>query len=228
MWTLGTENNFYKSKEWKKLIEYLKLKRVNEEGELICEHCKKPIVKKYDCTVHHVIELTEENVNDTNISLNEDNLMLVHFKCHNEIHNRFGYSRKQVYIVYGSPFSGKMDYVRSSAGQDDLICDIDSIYQCVSINNRYNKSNKLKSNVFAIKDFIIDMIKVRQGKWNNAFIVATLPSRQQRERLCNLVNARLVFINTSKEDCIRRCIEQTNNNKEYIDYIEEWFEEFQE
>ena len=228
MWTLGTENNFYKSTEWKKLLEVLKLKRVNENGDLICEHCGKAITKKYDCIGHHKQELTEENVNNTDISLNEENIMLVHFKCHNEIHNRFGYNRKQVYIIYGSPFSGKMDYVREAAGADDLICDVDSIYQSISINNRYNKSNKLKSNVFAIRDFIIDMIKVRQGKWNNAFIVATLSSRQQRERLCNLVNARLVFINTSKEDCIRRCIEQTNNNKEYIDYIEEWFEEFQE
>ena len=77
MWTLGTENNFYKSKEWKKLIEYLKLKRVNENEELICEYCGKPIVKKYDCVGHHELPLTSENVNDVNISLNEDNIKLI-------------------------------------------------------------------------------------------------------------------------------------------------------
>ena len=73
MYTLG---NFYKSKEWEKLIAVLKLERVNENGEVICEHCGKPIHKKYDCIGHHKIELTEANVNDPEVSLNPDNVML--------------------------------------------------------------------------------------------------------------------------------------------------------
>ena len=52
-----TLNNFYKSKEWESLLEQLKLERVNSEGEIVCEHCHKPIVKKYDCIGHHKIEL---------------------------------------------------------------------------------------------------------------------------------------------------------------------------
>lgn len=233
MWTLGTENNFYKSKEWKKLIEYLKLKRVNENEELICEYCGKPIVKKYDCVGHHELPLTSENVNDVNISLNEDNIKLIHFKCHNKIHERWGYEyqKKQVYIVYGAPFAGKMEYVESVAGKDDLICNIDNIYQCISINNRYDKSNRLRSNAFAIRDFIIDMVKVRQGKWNNAFIIATLASKQQRERLINLVNAREVYIESDKETCIENCIKHFGSKEraaEYLNYIEEWFEDYQE
>lgn len=231
MWTLGTENNFYKSKEWKKLIEYLKLKRVNENGDIICEHCGKVITKKYDLIGHHKLELTEENVNDTNISLNEDNIMLVCFNSHNQIHERFGFARKQVYIVYGAPFAGKMEYVESVAGKDDLICNIDNIYQCISINNRYDKSNRLRANAFAIRDFIIDMVKVRQGKWNNAFIIATLASKQQRERLINLVNAREVYIESDKETCIENCIKHFESKEraaEYLNYIEEWFEDYQE
>ena len=52
-----TLNNFYKSKEWIDLLELLKLERVTSDGELLCEHCHKPIVKKYDCIGHHRIEL---------------------------------------------------------------------------------------------------------------------------------------------------------------------------
>lgn len=43
-----TLSNFYKSKEWQDLLEVLKLERVNGQGELICEHCHKPITRAYD------------------------------------------------------------------------------------------------------------------------------------------------------------------------------------
>ena len=59
-----TLDNFYKSKQWQKLLEVIKLDRTNEDGQIICWHCKKPIVNKYDCIGHHTIFLTEDNVNN--------------------------------------------------------------------------------------------------------------------------------------------------------------------
>ena len=52
-----TLNNLDKSKEWLNLLEQLRLERVNSSGEIVCEHCHKPIIKKYDCIGHHKIEL---------------------------------------------------------------------------------------------------------------------------------------------------------------------------
>ncbi len=232
MWTLGIENNFYKSKEWKKFVELLKLKRTNpQDGLIYCEHCGKPILKKYDLIAHHVIELTEENVNDTSISLNEDNIKLVCFDSHNQIHERFGYNRKQVFLVYGSPFAGKADYVKSVAGRDDIVCDIDTIYQMLSVNDRYDKSNCIKSNAFAVRDCIIEMIRLRRGLWKNAYIIAGVASKAQRERLVNQVNAREVFIDSNKETCIKNCINYFGSKEravEYINYINDWFDDYQE
>ena len=34
------------------------------------------------------------------------------------------------------------------AGRNDLIVDIDKIYQCISINKEYIKPNSIKNNVF--------------------------------------------------------------------------------
>ena len=51
-----TLNNFYKSKEWLDLLEQLKLERTDSNGEIICEHCGKPIYKKYHLIGHHKIE----------------------------------------------------------------------------------------------------------------------------------------------------------------------------
>ena len=82
---------------------------------IICGHCNKAIVSKYDCIGHHITHLTKENVNDYNISLNPDNVILVHHKCHNQIHNRFnGYKKKRVFLVYGAPCSGKSTWVNKA------------------------------------------------------------------------------------------------------------------
>lgn len=73
-----TLDNFYKSKQWQKLLEVIKLERVNEDGQLICWHCGKPITDKYDAIGHHTIFLTEENVNNSEISLNPELIQMVH------------------------------------------------------------------------------------------------------------------------------------------------------
>ena len=48
-----TLDNFYQSKAWVNLTQRIRLERVNEDGDLICEHCGRPIVKKFDAICHH-------------------------------------------------------------------------------------------------------------------------------------------------------------------------------
>lgn len=221
-------SDFYRSKEWERLIKLIRIERVNEQGLNICEHCEKPIVKAYDCIGHHVIELTEENVNDYNISLNPDNIALVHHRCHNRIHNKLGYADRKVYIVYGSPLSGKSAFVKENAEQGDLILDIDNLWQCFSGCDRYVKPNRIKSNVFQVRDFVIDMIKTRNGKWNTAWIVGGYPLISDRERLCKMLNARLIYIDTSKEECLQRLYENPNGRDitEWEKYICDWWRQY--
>lgn len=224
MFTLDT---FYKTKQWSGLVEQLKIERVNEQGELICEYCGKPITKKYDCIGHHEIELTEDNVNDYAISLNPKLIRLIHFRCHNKIHQRFDGKTQNiyqnVYLVYGSPCSGKTTWVRSVANPDDLIVDLDSIWESICIADKYNKNNRLKANVFGIRDCLIDQIKTRTGMWRNAYVIGGYPLASDRDRLCKLLRAKPVFIDESKETCISRAV-----NDEWKEYIEDWFESYTE
>lgn len=214
-------NNFYQSKQWIKLLQVIKSERLNNEGELICEYCGKPIVKAYDCIGHHIIELTEDNVDDYNISLNPDNIQLVHHRCHNKIHNKLGYAGRKVYIVYGSPLSGKTSYVDSVKNEGDLIVDIDNIWQCVSGCERYVKPNRLKSIVFGVRDKLLEDIKYRRGKWSCAYIIGGYPLISERERLSRELGAELIFIDTSKEECISRIKE--NRSEEWVLYVEDWW-----
>lgn len=223
--TLG---DFYKSREWYKLMQVIKTERVNAQGELICEHCEKPIIKAYDCIGHHIIELTEDNVNDYNISLNPDNISLVHHRCHNQIHNKFGYADKKIYLVYGSPLSGKNTFVKENMAIGDMVVDVDNIWQCISNCDRYVKPGRLTTQVFQIRNVMLDMLKVRNGKWQNAWIVGGYPMKNERERLCKTYKAREIFIDTPKEECIRRLYENPDGRDidEWLGYIEDWWEKY--
>lgn len=75
---------FRNSRKWRNAA------RIYAESKCyICEKCGnmflnpkiKPITKQLQ--VHHIIPLTPENVDDPDISLNEDNFMLLCLVCHN-------------------------------------------------------------------------------------------------------------------------------------------------
>lgn len=219
--------SFYRSKEWCLLIQHIRHDRRNGEGLNICEYCGKPIVKEYDCIAHHEEYLTEDNVNDYNISLNPNNIMLVHHKCHNIIHDKLSYRERKVYLVYGPPLAGKTTYANNVKSEGDLIIDIDNIWECVSGCDRYVKPNRLKSIVFGIRDYLLDSIKYRRGKWSNAYIVGGYPLISDRERLCKELGAEEVFINSTKEECLKRLYAcEDKRPDEYITYIDEWFNKY--
>lgn len=223
-YTLAT---FYNSREWLRFTRVLRTERINENGDLICAHCGEPIVKAYDCICHHVIELNENNVNDVMISLNPDNILLVHHRCHNRIHEKFCLQR-QVFLVYGPPLAGKTTYVNDIRSPGDLIVDIDSIWQCISGCDRYDKPKRLNQCVFKVRDSLLECIKYRVGKWNNAYIIGGYPLISDRERICKRLGAREIFLDTDKEECIKRleACEDGRNKEEWLTFINQWWRRY--
>ena len=221
--------NFYKSDEWFELTRVIRLERVNSDGVVICEHCGKPITKAYDCICHHYkTYLTDDNVNDYNISLNPENIMLVHHKCHNEIHNKLGYIKREIYLVYGSPLSGKTSYVKSVMNEGDLILDIDNIWECVSGCDRYIKPGKLNAVVFGTRDLLLDMVRMRVGKWDNAYIVGGYPLISERERLIKALGAREIYIESTKEECLNRLkdVKDGRDKKQWEEFVNDWWQRY--
>lgn len=220
---------FYKSRPWESFVRRLRAERTNADGFVLCEHCGKPIVKAYDCIGHHVEELTDDNVDDVTISLNPANVQLVHFKCHNEIHKRFGYGGRItqcVYIVYGAPCSGKREFVRGVADSDDLILDIDKLWAAIRSDNceSREKPNAIKINVFALRDCMIDMIRVRHGRWRNAYIIGGYPLQGERERLGDSVGAdKFIYIDTPREVCEARA---KTISDEMLGYVVDWYDRY--
>lgn len=220
--------DFYRSKEWEKFRLIVILQRTNSAGEVICAHCGKPIVKQYDCIAHHKQELTELNYRDPLIALNPENIDLVHHKCHNEIHEKTGYKQPKVYIVWGSPLSGKSSYVERVAKYGDLILDIDKLWQAVSGRAMYEKPNRLKDNVFALRDQMLTMIQQRRGYWQTAYIVGGYALPSERERLAERLGAECVHIDTTQEECLARlALCKDRKQSEWEKYITDWWATFE-
>lgn len=220
--------SFYRSKEWRKLLEQLKIERLTDKNEILCEYCNKPIVRAYDLIGHHKTELTEENVNDYSISLNPDNIAFVHHRCHNYIHDKLGHRMKGVFIVYGAPCSGKRAFVDANKSDGDLVIDMDSIWQAVSGCNRYIKPPKLKAVAFKIRDTLIEAVKYRLGKWDNAYIIGGYPLQSERERLSKELSAKEIYIEATEEECLQRLADDDERKDltEYAGYISDWFRQY--
>jgi 5-methylcytosine-specific restriction endonuclease McrA len=89
----GARRYFYNSKLWKQVRQSVWIKQ-----NLLCAICGKPVyvdgISEYlpkgqrrTGIVHHKIWLDNNNIEDDNITINEDNLIGVCKECHENIHH---------------------------------------------------------------------------------------------------------------------------------------------
>lgn len=217
--------SFYRSKEWEALRKTITLERVDQNGDLLCEYCHKPIIHPYDAVCHHKVELDETNVHDATIALNPDNIMVVHHRCHNKIHDRFQGARqsgtRHIYCVWGSPCAGKAQYVADNAGRTDLIIDIDRLYDAMST-GEYRGA--VKSNVMAVYRSLVDMVRTRNGRWRTAWIVRTLPLQIDRDMMVRDLGCEMIHIDTPKGECLD---EAKKRGGDWVQWTEEFWSRYQ-
>ena len=72
-------DKFYRSTKWKKC----RLAMI-AEARGICQLCKKNVGTE----VHHIIPVTDKNVDDPTIALGKDNLMVLCKSCHDAIRSK--------------------------------------------------------------------------------------------------------------------------------------------
>lgn len=231
----GVLKRFYSTEPWLSFRKKIINDRM-KDGRIVCENCGKQIVVSKHIQVHHTpIELTEENYKDVNISLNPDNVVVWCHSCHNKYHGRFcggGHKRREkaVYVIYGPPCSGKTSYVIEHMEEGDIVVDMDSLYQAVTLLPRYNKPDNLKYNIFAIRNSIIDNIKTRYGGFRTAWVIGGYPRKVERERLIASLGATPILLKVSKEECYERLKQCNDYRSEHIEeweqYITDWFDNY--
>ena len=197
----------------------LRFNLIVERGP-ICQQCKTIMIDTSKLIGHHTVKLTPQNINDVNITLNPKLIELVCLKCHNKEPGHFnGRNSKNVYIVYGSPLSGKNTLVNQLSEYGDMILDLDKLYECISGQPLYYKPNNLRFNVFALRDKMLDMIKTRYGGWYDCYIIGSYPNKQERERLSRELGAELLYVEATKEQCMQR-VKSSSKSAEWYKFID--------
>ena len=215
---------FYASKRWRDLRQVLIIQRHG-----ICDRCGKDF--SYDTSeliAHHKEHLTDESLSDPEVAVNPDNIEIVCQKCHAHYHPDKGFvKRKQVFIVYGSPLSGKSSYVRQNMESGDLVVDQDAIEAALSFDPLYLKHKSISKTVFAVRDFLYDQIRIRAGDWSTAWIIAGLPRKTDRERLAARLGASCILVEATREECYSRLYDADDGRfPEWETYIDQWFRDY--
>lgn len=220
---------FYCRKDYLDLAQACKIKSGG-----VCAKCG-GVFDISELRPHHKVELTLDNIDDVNVTLNPDNIEVLCHDCHNAAHKRFGYAvgAKHVYLVYGSPCAGKTTYVNSVATRNDLIVDLDKIHRAICICGLYDKPDATKRVAFNVRDYLLDEVRTAtpRRKWQNAYIIGTYPDRIDRDMFVQDYGAELVHIDTSKEECIKRAyqdIERSSIRDAVIGWINAYWERYRE
>ena len=216
---------FYNSNQWRTLRQ-----RLIVEAHFLCALCGDSYLKDSSLLVaHHINELSPNNVTDPNVALNPRNIQIICRRCHDKIHRRFEFGgSRNVYIVYGSPCAGKNTFVNQVSQRGDLIVDFDAIMAAISGCDFHFHVNALKRNVFAVRDALIEQIRLRIGNWHDAYIIGGYPRKLQREQLAAKLNAELIFIDIPREQAKLNALASRGSlAEEFCTFIDRWFDAFE-
>lgn len=234
--------SLYNSKEWRAIREF-----IFKKYHGLCAECGRPGEE-----VHHIEWLKPTNINNPEITLGEDNLILLCKDCHFNIHRKTNpltknFKKKQkltsdgtyfdeegnlceckTYIVYGAPASGKTSYVKEHKKEGDLVVDLDLLMQAISMEDKSNIANNLLDVAIGIRDYIYTRIEDKTVDSKNIWVIGLLPDKSQRQELEQRLKAELVFIDATLEECIDRAmLDEDRKNKElHKDLIEKWFAKY--
>lgn len=239
---------FYNSKAWQKCRASYIAERVMIDGGL-CETCH----EKPGEELHHDKEIDITNIDNSEITLNHENLKWLCKDCHFAVHKQRimeGFERKKAkpiltsghwfdskgeihpqerLIVYGSPASGKSTYVRKHKSYGDLVLDLDLIKQAISMSSKTDAPNNLISVALEIRETIYRLIENNSVDSKHVWIIGALPNKKERDDLARRLNAQLLFMDCNYDECISRA-NQDKKRKDKLKQewlIKKWFESYQ-
>ena len=230
---------FYSSKGWEACRNSY---YIMQNG--ICEECGGA-----GDEVHHIIFLTPQNINDPFIALNHDNLKLLCRECHNKEHekakrmtelnrtreNRFEYDEEgniiqsKVFIVWGCYGSGKSTYVKQHLKKGDLIIDLDLLGQAISGQGKTELPYSLLPLALSLRDYLYSKVEREEITRGNVYITSALPIKKEREEFAQRLNAELIYIDATEEECLRRVLadkERVDKHKQQK-IIKEYFQKLE-
>lgn len=131
----------------------------------------------------------------------------------------------EVIIVCGAPASGKTTYVKNNMSLGDFVVDIDAIRAAVSFSQTKQPIENLTPAIFDIRDYIYALIEQSRITAPRCWVMAGLPKKADRDALAKRLRARIVFLDVSEDECVRRAMaDSERKDKDFqIKIITEYF-----
>lgn len=127
-----------------------------------------------------------------------------------------------VYLIYGSPCSGKSTYIRERIKYGDLICDVDLLYGAITNGNTHDAELYTHEVACELNNLLKEIIRDRKGNWKDAYVVSIANTKEKLQADKECINAdECVYIDTPYDVCMERAKERPF----YFQWmIQEWFE----
>ena len=128
-----------------------------------------------------------------------------------------------VYLIYGSPCSGKSTYIKEHMKRGDLICDVDMLYGAISGQNPHDAELYTHEVARKLDSELKEIIRNRAGSWGNAYVVSLANTQEKLQTEKERIKAdECIFIDTPYEVCMERAKDRPFY---FQRIIHDWFEE---
>lgn len=126
-----------------------------------------------------------------------------------------------VYLIYGSPCSGKSTYVKEHFKNGDIVCDVDRLYSALCYNEEHQTELYAQEVASQMYDNLLDIVRDRQGHWHNAYVITIANTKEKIEQMKERIHAdEVIYVDTPIEVCLERAKERPFY---FAWLIEEWF-----
>lgn len=126
-----------------------------------------------------------------------------------------------VYLIVGSPCSGKSTYIKEHMKRGDLVCDVDYIYAAISGQDAHDAELYTHEVACELHRHLLDIIRDRKGGWKDAYVTSIANTDEKLKEMKERINAdEVIIMDTPYEVCIERAKERPPY---FVWLIQEWF-----
>ena len=139
--------------------------------------------------------------------------------------------KSDVYLVWGSPGSGKTTYVKEHMKHGDMVIDLDLIKQSLGMCDIKDASDSLLNTALKVQELLYKLVEDREFEASNVWIVSSMPDGHKRNRLIKQLDIdedNVIFIKATEEQCIERAMNDDERKDKDLQerIIRRWFKVF--
>lgn len=130
------------------------------------------------------------------------------------------------FLVYGPPCGGKSTWVADRIGDNDLVVELDSLFQAMTWRKTHRIEHAAKPFVFSSWAMMLNRIEQEGFEGDNVYVITAGANQAKRNELAEKIGGELIPIIPTRQDAHDRC-DGAGRPKQWHKFIDEWFEAYE-